>query len=567
MKKKYFYYIFIAIILIFAFLIRLNNLDKIQGLWYDEITIYSIAAKKSILLSLNEDAHRFLLFPLYYLVYKLWLAIFGNSDYVIRLMSVFFDMAAIVCTYFVGTNFASLLQKDDVKEKIGVFTMLLYAINSSFIYYAQEAKFYSMTFFLVNILLIFWSKFLKTPNKKNTVLFLISNAILLYTYASQILLLLSIQIVTLAFFLHYKKDEIKVYINQFFGWLITLIPLFLIMLSVHKYFSGNFDAVLYDNSFILLVLQNYFSPILVGLQNNLLLYQYSVLINIFNLKWIIFVFFPVIFNIVLIIKSCKKEIFPKLFVSVVLLYLCFHIALTVTPLTAYKVMVRYTLPALPLLIVVCANGFEVLCRKRIGYILLALFLLVNLSALNSPVGATKIQRPQSYKGLADALISAKISPNSNFIFPMRISLLDKYYYVKGQRYSLYTLNTEDCKKTYLNPEEIEKISRKKDLYGNYKRFLLSEKISKDFENYIVKNYTSNNSKDLVIIEDRGISPFSDEKLSKIIKSGDKVYKTIPIQFLRLSKLENNLLKVLSKNMKLKQSFTAGSWQIYVFSAR
>jgi len=367
MKKyywRYWHYFFIFVILLFALLIRLNHLGSISGLWYDEITIYSIAVKKTLLLTLQEDSHRFLLFPLYYLVYKFWIATFGNSDYVIRLMSVFFDMAAVVCAYFAGVNFASLLNKHDVKYKIGLYTMLLYAINSSFIYYAQEAKFYSMTFFLINVLMIFWSKYLMAPTKKNAILFLISNALLLYTYTSQILLLLAVQIVTFIYFFVKRKSEVKTYISQFLGFIIVLIPIFVMVLHNHQYFTGNFDAVVYDNSFILLVFQNYFSPVLAGLQNNILSYQNTILINIFNPKWWVFIFFPIIFNFVLIAKSCKKELFSKLFLSVAVLYVGFHIIST--QFMSYAPMVRYLLPALPVLIVVGANGLEILCRKKIA---------------------------------------------------------------------------------------------------------------------------------------------------------------------------------------------------------
>lgn len=566
MKKNY-YYLIAIIIALLALIIRLNNLGA-SGLWYDELTIYSIASKKTIALMMQEDGHRFLLFPLYYLIYKFWITTFGNSDYVIRLMAVFFDMLSVISAYFVGLNFASFINKDNVKEeigqKVGLFAMLLYAINSSFIYYAQEAKFYSLTFFLVNILIICWIKFLKEPNIKNIISFLVLNALVLYVYTSQIVMLLIIQIVTLVYFFLYKKAEMKKYVNQILGFLIVLIPLFRMIFYDHKYFSGNFEIVSYDNSFIFLVIQNYFSPILVGLQNNPLSYQYTILSNIFNLKWWIFIFFPVIFNLFLLVKGSRKEVLSKMFVSVAVLYVAFHIFLTIS--TNYSVMVRYVLLVLPFLIVVTANGLEVVCRKKSGYIILALFLAVNLLVLTSPIGATKISRPQSYEILADLLVSQKINPDSNFILPIRVSLLEKYYNIKGIRYSLYSLNAEDAQKTYLTLPEIIEIRDQKNLYKNYKRFLLSDEYSKDFENYVMKNYVNNSKKDLVLVDDLGICMFTDENIARILKS-ERAYEGCPIQFLRLSKLENNLIKVLSKKMKLKKTAINGNWQIYVFGRK
>lgn len=565
MKKNYYNYFLIICILAFAIFIRLQNLDKIPGLWYDEIVIYSIAAKKSILLSLHEDGHRFLLFPLYYLIYKAWITVFGNSDYVIRLMSVFFDILSVISAYFVGVSFATLINKDEVKNKIGMFNMLFYSINSSFIYYAQEAKFYSLTFFLINILIICWTKFLKNPNKKNIILFLIANGLLLYTYTAQILLIIAVQIVTLSYFLLYKKEEIKKYVNQFLGLLVILVPLFILIFRDHQYFSGNFDSVIFDNSFIFLVLQNYFTPILVGVQNNALSYQYVLLVHIFNLKWWLYIYFPMIFSIVLLIKGSIKEHFSKIFIAVAIIYIGCHVLMVHT--SNYAPLVRYVLMAIPFLIVVMSNGLEVLCRKKSGYVLLALLLAVNLLAFNSSFSPTKIKRPPSYKELADELISEYVNPDSNFILPIRISLLEKYYHIKGNKYSLYYLNSEDCQKTYLTAAELNEIKRKNNMYENYKRFLASSDISKSFEDFVMKNYAGDTKKDLVVIDDSDICMFTDESISQILSKNDDVYRKYPIQFLRLSKLENNLIKVLSKNMRLKKTFSTDKWQVYVFSAK
>jgi len=206
-------------------------------------------------------------------------------------------------------------------------------------------------------------------------------------------------------------------------------------------------------------------------------------------------------------------------------------------------------------------------QKKNRYVLLSLFLTVNLLAFLAPTGATHIKRPESYRDLANVLISHNINPDSNFILPIRISLLDKYYYIKGERYGLYSLNGEACQKTYLTPQEMIDIRNKNDLYESYRRFLSVQNFSDEFEDYIIKHYVKHSKKDLVVIDDLGICMFSDEALAQILKADERVYKGFPIQFLRLSKLENNLIKVLSKNMELKKSFLAGSWMIYVYSAK
>lgn len=180
-------YRLIIVIALASLIIRVMNLDKAGGLWYDEATIYSIASKSFPQGMMHADAHRFLLFPLYYFVYHLWISLLGNSDFIIRLMSVFFDVLSVGAAYFAGIALDEFLNKDEkINERIGVTYSLLYALNSSFIYYAQEAKFYSLTFLLVNFLIIFWLKFLKQQDKKSFALFYLANFFLIYTYTSQI---------------------------------------------------------------------------------------------------------------------------------------------------------------------------------------------------------------------------------------------------------------------------------------------------------------------------------------------------------------------------------------------
>lgn len=563
MKKNFWYVFWAIIILIFAIIIRLNNLDKLSGLWYDESTIYSIGSKSFPWGMLQEDAHRFLLFPLYFIVYKIWLTLFGNSDLTIRLMSVFFDMASLICAYFVGLQFATNINRSEKKYKIGIFCMLLYSINSSFIYYAQEAKFYAMIFFLVNILILFWLKFLQNPNIKNTTLFLISNALLLYSHTSQIILILSMQFATLLYW-YIKKENFKKYIGYFIGFLIMLMPLFLLMLTNKNYFSGNFDTVFYDRSFILLVIQNWFSPILPGLQNNIFNYQLVMLSHLLNLSWILYVFFPIIFYFIIIVKGSKKELLSKIFLTVVFIYVLTHMILS--EIISYSALVRYVLPALPFIIPIGANGIERFCDKKIKYFILILFIISNLYILHSPLGATKIERPIGYRTLATLLIKNKINPNQNFILPIRNSILDKYYNISGQKFSLYILNSEEYQKTYLTDAELKNIKNKQNLYESYKRFLLSSKVTSGLEKLIKRDFTDKikPGEQLILVRDLGICIYNDKQIKDIV-SHEEIYKKNTIQFLRLSKLNNILIDVLAKNLKLEKILKTDHWEVYVFS--
>ena len=54
--------------------------------------------------------------------------------------------------------------------------------------------------------------------------------------------------------------------------------------------------------------------------------------------------------------------------------------------------------------------------------------------------------------------------------------------------------------------------------------------------------------------------FSNQDISKILDNGG----TVPIQFLRLSKLNNDLISVLKTKYKVKKHVLDGNWEVFVF---
>lgn len=535
MKK----YVLFAIILIICVVFRLINLDKAGGLWYDEATIYSIASQNGISGMLSADSHRFLLFPLYYLIYNLWINIFGNSDFVIRLMSVFFDTLALITAYFAGRQLAFNLDKN--QDKFGFLYMLMYGINSTFIYYAQEAKFYSLTFFIINLLILFWLKFINDKNNKNLYIFAMLNFLLVLAYTSQVLLVILLFVATLV----YCKRDID--IKQIIIYLGSFVPLLILSFFYKGYYYGNFEAVTYDNSFIILMLQNWFTPLLNGLQNNIPNYHMFLLGNLLNIKLWLFVIFPIFFIIISIFIALKKYSLVRYLFSIGCAYVLFHILLTTV--TDYGVLVRYTIMALPFMLICAVAGIK---NKWV----LTAFIIVNILGILSFSGAPRVLRPDGYKVLADTLKQQNISEEYDFILPIRTNLLDKYFEIKGARYSLYLLNSEEAQKTYLTDDE----RNNKNKYDGIKRYILEDKVTENFEEYVEDNFIHSNN--VVLLVDRSISMFSNEQLKQIATSVD--YQKYPFQFVRMSKLSNDLIKVLSKKMNLVKRFQNKNWEIFVF---
>ena len=509
--KKYW---LLSIVLAVGVLLRLINIDKPGGFWYDEMTAYTIAS------DFSSDWHGFWHFPLYYYIYHTWIAIFGNSDLVIRLMSVLFDAAGIVLAYLTGRQLGIILKSDG--EKTGLFCMLLYAVNSSFIYYAQEAKFYSAVFCCVDLVLLFWLRFINISNLKNFVYWFISSLILILMHVSQGLLIFILYL--MSFLTVCNKKYLLFYPAVF-------IPTVILCLTVPQFFSGNFEPVFYDNSFLLLVLQNFFSPPLAGLQNNIPSYYKVVLFNILSPTFWLFILFPVLYLLVAQITAARRYKIVRCLLLAGVLYISAHIILTI--ITPYNVLTRYVLPALPLLLLAAAIGMSEFSNKLFSFLI-----AVNLLWILSPLGVPHMQRPDGYGHLASVLIEAGINPASDFILPIRTDLLDKYYQITGKKFSFYTLM---------------KIPTEQDGF-------ISGKIPAQFENFVEENYITGNT--LVVLKDTSICMFSDEQLQKIAQKGNSA--DYPLQFMQLSKLNNSLIAVLEDKMSLKAKLGFNNWEIFVF---
>lgn len=553
MKNNIKYYIFLVLIIIFGFAIRLINLDKNGGLWYDEITIYSISQ------NFSGDLKRFLQFPIYYVFYKFWICILGNSDFVIRLMSVIFDILSLFMTFILTKNIYKIFSNDEIQSiKAGLVSSSLYAVNSSFIYYAQEAKFYSFTFFAVLLFFIFWIKFLdKNCSKINFVLFYLSTLILLYSNTCQIVLIMFAFILMTVLFV--KRNIIKQKLSYLMILSTVFIPLIIFIIRIKGYFTGNFDAVVFDNSFTLSVLQNYFSPILIGVQNNVLNYQKFLIKHLLDIKYLIYVLIPVVISIFGILYSVKKSVICRYLFLICSLYLVFHLILPL--FSSYKPLVRYTLFVLPIFISLLAVGLKVLTNKYLKRCLFAVLIFINTFCLILPSSALFIQRPDGYKTLADFLKVNNIPNNANFILPIRENLLDKYYKIRGEKLSLYILNSDAAQKTYLTNDEINGLKNdngNKQIY--YKRFLTNDKISEEFIKFVDEKFSVN--KPIVLITDKTICVFNNQQISQIVQSSH--YSNYALQFLRLSKLNNDLLKVLKSRFKRYDVYNSDMWDVHVF---
>ncbi len=172
----------------------------VQNLWRDEGFSYFMAKKSLwdiIILSAKDFSP-----PLYHFLLHFWINIFGSSEIAIRSLSIVFYWA----TVYVISHYLTDIFK--MKLKKALFYTLLIAVNPLLVYYAFEARMYTMfAFFSV---LSFYFLY-----RKKTKLYLISSILGLYTHYFMILVLVG------QYFLVKLKQ--KTVLLTFLPWLILVL--------------------------------------------------------------------------------------------------------------------------------------------------------------------------------------------------------------------------------------------------------------------------------------------------------------------------------------------------------
>lgn len=159
------------LILLLAFAVRVFRLDT-QSIWYDEGLSIQIAAQdpaQAIALSATTDHP-----PLHTLLLGAWMRAAGDSDFVVRYLSVLCGVLVVALTYALGKRF---------DERAGLSGAGLIAIASLAVYYSQETRGYMLLTALILIATIAALRLLNGDRRKRVwVAYIAATALALYTH-------------------------------------------------------------------------------------------------------------------------------------------------------------------------------------------------------------------------------------------------------------------------------------------------------------------------------------------------------------------------------------------------
>ena len=137
------------------------------------------AAPSEMIARVAADVHP----PLYFLALDGWVALVGESDVAARMLSAACAMLGLAATYAVGRRLF-----DRWTAWIALTVM---GTASFFVYYAREARMYSLLLALAALSMWAYWRWLQHPSRSSTVIYAVSMAALLYTHYYGLLIIAS----------------------------------------------------------------------------------------------------------------------------------------------------------------------------------------------------------------------------------------------------------------------------------------------------------------------------------------------------------------------------------------
>ncbi len=221
--------IWFILILAFSALFYLYNIN-FSNIWIDEAFTKALVKHSfgDITVLIKNDFHP----PLYFYALKIFVIIFGNTDFTIRLFSVLGALAAIVIGYVVGQK---------VFGKTGALYFCLLMLSLPMIAeYSHEARMYTWGAFAVTGVFLYSFLFIKS-NKRSDLLFLmLFSLIAAYTHYYALLAAFWANVFVFIFLLIKKNKNLKIHIIYSLVTLILYMPWLIVMLSQTKKVSESF---------------------------------------------------------------------------------------------------------------------------------------------------------------------------------------------------------------------------------------------------------------------------------------------------------------------------------------
>ncbi len=561
MNKKSFLYL--ALILLVAILLRLWHIDKPEGMWNDEYLTWKIANAKlgaDFFAALKTNCHA----PLHYLYLKLWMLIFDDSDKMLRLSSLVPGVLGIVVMYFAALEY---------KKKEGINTALatafVCAISSFLIYFSQEIRIYSLTFFITSLVLLYAFRIFNNPSKKNFTIYSIFSLCLILTHTIGFVFVFFSTAALFVFAVPKKKakDFLLLSILGVFILALPFVPLIAKILFKTGYFSQWWAP--FNFSRTLFLFTDVYSPVLNDTAHIFNTFSDAFYKNgAVNVGYFIFAIIPTLIGLTCFVNGIFN---PKKIQGYLLLtLLCTLLTVLIAAMAGKIVFVtKYMIEIVPIFLLLAADGFASFKSKAFKISIGTVFVVISLFYIAvSVTSAVNMVRAEGQRLPVVKLSEMGLKKNDKILF---------LYYVKDWYYKYIDFN-DPSSEAYLNAECITKHNFSyffktgmsiKEAYEDGKNILRPVFASKDNETlnqwltlFVINKLEPGES--LFVVDLTSVSFFPMEVINNITRD-EKAYKNTPLLYLVMSYIKNYSLEKLNSALVYEGYQDTGSWRIYKFT--
>ncbi len=366
--------VILILIILLGLGLRLWNLNRPEGIWNDEYVTYSISMLKfpfDFVEGIKTNCHA----PLHYFYLKLWMQIFRNSDFMMRLSSLLPNLLGCLVMYFVGKNY----QTKDNSIKIGLACTLIASISSFLIYFSQEVRIYSMIFLLSSLILLFSIKMYNAPSKKYALWITFLSILLILEHTIGFVFVLFNAFGLMAFRQKQKKKKENDKFIPVVAGLILCLPAvpFLFRIFAHPTYISQWWSP-FNWSKIFFCFTDLFSPVLKNITSTPVNFYNQIISNdSINIGFVLFALIPAGIALWLIIKSnLDSKRINKFLLSVV-------IATSLTILTAAIAdklifLTKYLTELYPVLILMTGIGWAEVNSQNTRIMLATVYVFMSL---------------------------------------------------------------------------------------------------------------------------------------------------------------------------------------------
>lgn len=547
-SNKIFLTIVFCLILLLAIVLRFACLNKVDGLWYDELTMYNEAIQptffKVLIYSLVDDVH----FPLYQICLHYWGQIFSFSDISLRSFSAVIGILTVIVGYFIGKSLNS--------KFVSFILMLLFAINSYLIYYSQEVKMYELIAFFASLNLLFLIRIDKYNTFKDRLFWILTTCGLVFSYLISFIFVIS-EVICFKF---YRGKELPKHFFKMVSFMLGIMLLLLLLIAFFKKGMRNFVSGMYsDWSSLFVAIQNFFTPKLVGIGNNPIHYMGQFIQN-FSVTDFIFVVVPIFIACYFICEALKKDKFARFIFAVSIIFVLIEVMAFI--LVDFKILSRYLLIILPNMLTLIAIGAKDY-KNKISVILISAFVLINFSyLLYSPRASYKLGR-DGYIPIIKMLEESEINDKDIVFVWNRKEVLSKYLDKNVTVLSVLKDIAYKSEYALINQKKLNNsdVETKKKILKEYFSLNLPAENTEILMAFVISHMTKGQK--IMLVTNGYFDDFTSEGFYKSIKNED-TFNSFTFNNLMTIKATLDLKYICNHSLKYVGSYKKGFYVLQVW---